>query len=271
MIILYAGNEQKPYQISGSERGILPTGDYSLAGYTGRSGEPCGIAIERKNVDKWQRNYGGHVVEYDCGGDLVGSLTSGRDRLEAEFERGMAFDYFALVIESTLSKIARGWPDSKAVPAAIIQSLIGMSVRFNMPVWFAGDRDGGERLTEKLLNAWEVLRLPTVQFGDKWSLRPDAYSALVMSHPLWRYAPYNANNIDFYIMQSIIHRRPVWFCDTAAYAARVMESLGRHAARNRVWGLGAEIVDGEKKLSPDSIGRLSKSRKWMKTWKERQA
>ena len=68
--------EQLPYVFDcETELKTLKTGDYSLVG-----GEHL-ISIERKSAD-----------------DLVGSLTAGRERFEKELHRGMALQYFALLL-----------------------------------------------------------------------------------------------------------------------------------------------------------------------------
>ena len=106
----------------------LATGDYSIAGAESL------IAIERKSLD-----------------DLIGSLTSGRERFERELHRGKALDYFAIVIEARLSDLSNGRYQSKMNPRAAIQSLLAFSVRYGLPIFFAENRDYGQRLTESLL------------------------------------------------------------------------------------------------------------------------
>ena len=84
--IIVDSNEQLPYKFqTPSIRAKLPTGDYSLKGFEDK------ISIERKELN-----------------DLIGCLTDGRDRFERELQRGMELDYFALVVEVSLSDIAEG-------------------------------------------------------------------------------------------------------------------------------------------------------------------
>ena len=121
--------EQAPYSFETvSEKGTLSTGDYSLVG-----GEHL-ISIERKTVD-----------------DLIGCLTSGRERFERELYRAQALDYFALVIESTLSDLSNGRYRSLMKPKAAIQSILTFSVRYGLPVFFVENRRYGARITESLL------------------------------------------------------------------------------------------------------------------------
>ena len=121
--------EQLPYRFqTESETATLKTGDYSLKGAAHL------VAIERKTLD-----------------DLIGSLTTGRDRFERELHRGRALDYFALVVEASLSALARGSYVSAMKPKAAIQSLLAFSIRYNLPVFFVENRRFGARITEGLL------------------------------------------------------------------------------------------------------------------------
>lgn len=83
MKILIDTREQAPYSFeTESETATLPTGDYSLEG-----GKDL-IAIERKSID-----------------DLIGCLTSGRDRFERELHRGRSLDYFALIVDQSVGSV----------------------------------------------------------------------------------------------------------------------------------------------------------------------
>ncbi|MBW1692145.1 MAG: ERCC4 domain-containing protein [Deltaproteobacteria bacterium] len=121
--------EQKPYQFEvPSEVGTLSIGDYSLAGL-----EDC-IAVERKTVD-----------------DLIGCLTTDRERFEKELYKARALDYFALVIEATLSDLANGNYRSQMGPKSAVQSLLAFSIRYRLPIWFCESRKYAQRITESLL------------------------------------------------------------------------------------------------------------------------
>jgi len=132
MVILTDTREQLPYSFNTpSETGALAVGDYSIVGLEDH------IAIERKTLD-----------------DLIACLTTGRERFERELYKGKALDYFALVIESSLSDIAAGRYRSKMNAHSAIQSLLAFSVRYRLPVWFAESREYGARVTESLLNKY---------------------------------------------------------------------------------------------------------------------
>lgn len=121
--------EQKPYSFQlPSEVGTVPVGDYSICGLEDY------FSIERKELN-----------------DLIGCLTTDRERFEKELHRGRALDYFALVIESSLQDISKGQYRSKMQPKAAIQSLLAFSVRYRLPVFFCGSREYGQRITESLL------------------------------------------------------------------------------------------------------------------------
>ena len=121
--------EQLPYSFkTESETATLTTGDYSLKGASHL------IAIERKTID-----------------DLIGCLTTGRDRFERELHRGRALDYFAIVIETTLADLSNGRYRSEMKPRAAIQSLLTFSIRYSLPIFFVENRRYGARVTESLL------------------------------------------------------------------------------------------------------------------------
>jgi len=89
--------EQNAYKFkTPSIRATLSTGDYSIQGYEDQ------IAIERKNLD-----------------DCVGSLSIGRDRFERELKRSKSYEYFALVIETSLGDLATGNYRSRMNPKSI--------------------------------------------------------------------------------------------------------------------------------------------------------
>lgn len=121
--------EQRAYEFqTPSVVGKLDTGDYSLVGAEHL------VSIERKSAE-----------------DLIASLTAGRERFERELYRSRALDYFALVVEASLSDLVNGRCRSQANPKAMIQSLMAFSVRFDLPIFFADNRKFGARITESLL------------------------------------------------------------------------------------------------------------------------
>lgn len=129
MRIVVDSREQLPYQFkSPCEVGTLQVGDYSICGL-----EDC-VAVERKEIN-----------------DLIGCLTSDRERFEKELHRGKALDYFALVIEASLRDLANGKYHSQMNPRSAVQSLLAFSIRYRLPIFFWENRAYGQRITESLL------------------------------------------------------------------------------------------------------------------------
>lgn len=145
MKILIDTREQLPYYFqTPAIRGTLATGDYSL------SGAEHLIAIERKTLP-----------------DLISCLCNGRQRFERELHRGKTLDYFAIIIEATLTDIISGSYRSKMTPKAAIQSLLAFSVRYRLPIFFAESREYGARITESLL----------LKYGKELTKRTEAIAA----------------------------------------------------------------------------------------------
>jgi len=121
--------EQQPYKFeSASEVGTIPIGDYSLCGLENH------IAIERKELN-----------------ELISCLTTGRERFERELYKARVLDYFALVVEASLSDLANGNYRSQMGPKSAIQSLLAFSIRYRLPIFFCENRKYGRRITESLL------------------------------------------------------------------------------------------------------------------------
>jgi DNA excision repair protein ERCC-4 len=85
------------------------------------------------------------------GGTVPAGDYGDRQRFEKELHKGKALEYFAVVIEGSLSDIALGNYRSKMQPKAAVQSLLAFSVRYRLPVFFCESREYGQRITESLL------------------------------------------------------------------------------------------------------------------------
>jgi len=133
LTIITDTREQNPLTFSfPAERGTLATGDYSIKGLERF------IAIERKEIN-----------------DLVMCLKNGnRERFERELSRGRGLDYFALVIEADLEKLANGDYRSEMNPKSVMQFLIAFSVRYRLPIFFCPDRKYAARIIESLLSKY---------------------------------------------------------------------------------------------------------------------
>lgn len=134
--------EQRPYEIPGAEVRTLPSGDYSIVGLLDR------VAIERKSK-----------------ADAYSSLGQGRARFRREFERLAKLDYAAVVVEDTLPGFLHRPSYSKMNPRSAIGSLLAWSVRYRVPVYFAGDREHGRALTMKLLSMYWKYRIEVHDAG----------------------------------------------------------------------------------------------------------
>lgn len=136
MKIVVDQREQLPFGFHGPryegvevEAGTVTTGDYSLAGLTDR------VATERKSVD-----------------DLVGCLTSGRERFERELQRAVGLDAFAVVVEASWEDLAKGRYRSRMQAHAACQSVLAFMCRYRVTFLFAGSRAAAEYAT------WGFLR-----------------------------------------------------------------------------------------------------------------
>jgi len=133
MIILCDSREQKPFTFKRWEievqRGKLDVGDYSMPGFEHRA------AIERKEIN-----------------DLVGCLQGeNRDRFERELSWARACDLFVVVIEGSVSDLARGNYRSNMQPESALQSVAAFFTRYRIPFLFADSRSGAEYWTYSLL------------------------------------------------------------------------------------------------------------------------
>ena len=126
--IIVDTREQHGYLYKGAVKGTLKTGDYSIVGLEDK------ITIERKTKP-----------------DAFGSFGKGRPRLKKEFERLSEYRYGAIVLEMSLGDILQPPAFTKMSPKVIINTLISWSIRYNVHVWFGGNRDHSEALTYRIL------------------------------------------------------------------------------------------------------------------------
>jgi DNA excision repair protein ERCC-4 len=129
MIVVIDTRERLPYQFAlPTRKGTLLVGDYSVVGLEDE------VAIERKSAD-----------------DLLHCLSRDRCRFEEELRRSQRLRYFALVIEGTLRDLVSGRYWSRMTPKNAVQSLLGLSVRYRLPIWFCENRDYAQKVTQNLL------------------------------------------------------------------------------------------------------------------------
>jgi ERCC4-type nuclease len=109
----------------------LPTGDYTVVGLEDD------FAVERKSVP-----------------DVIGSLTTGRDRFMRELQRLQAYPFKRLLIIGSEKEIEEGgWSHSRANPTAILHSLYSIEAR-GIPVAYASSAV----LAASLIERWAFWR-----------------------------------------------------------------------------------------------------------------
>lgn len=131
--IIVDTREQAPWAFEGYPVEVikagLKSGDYSLAGLEDR------IALERKSL-----------------ADLVGSLSTGRERFEREMERLAALQFAAVLVEGSPEDIARHNYRSAMNPASVMQSMFAWTVRYRVPFLLCGTRRHAEYTAHGLLS-----------------------------------------------------------------------------------------------------------------------
>ena len=135
MLILTDTRETLPYQFTGYdcqvEAATLITGDYSLPGFSDK------VAVERKSLP-----------------DLIGCLTTGRERFTKELARARSYDFFCVVVEANMADLYTGQYMSKMNPESALQSIMAFRVRYGVAFDWCGNRAGGEKVTYSLLSKY---------------------------------------------------------------------------------------------------------------------
>jgi DNA excision repair protein ERCC-4 len=134
--ILIDTREQRPLRFApdlGVDCGVakLDAGDYSVRGFTEH------IALERKSV-----------------ADLIGTLTKGRERFEAELDLLTQFRWKAILVEGRRGDVEAGIYRSLATPQSIIGSLRAIWMRWGVPTFWCDSPEGCAREV-----AWFARRL----------------------------------------------------------------------------------------------------------------
>jgi len=132
MIIISAKNEQIGYDFKDYdctvEEGTLPTGDYTV-----------------KHLEKYI------TVERKEFSDMIGCITTGRDRFKRELHRMQAYKGRAVIIEGDMQEIVSGNYRSKVLPKSVLSSIAAWTTEFEVPFIFAGNRTNAERMTYLIL------------------------------------------------------------------------------------------------------------------------
>jgi len=134
-IIIVDTREKDPYKFrasascDGYELSKLDTGDYSIKGYESL------ITIERKNsINELCLNLGKH-----------------RQRFEAELERMKDIEKKYVIVEDTWDSIFEYKKFTQMKGSVIFNSIIALSLRYDVPFIFAGNKKMAQAITRTLL------------------------------------------------------------------------------------------------------------------------
>jgi len=106
----------------------LKTGDYSIEGMESM------VAVERKSMP-----------------DLLGSISTGRQRFENELERALDIKSFMVVIEEPFRNLGCNEYQSRMNRGAAIQTIFSWMSKYRCTWWFAESREGAEFATFSFL------------------------------------------------------------------------------------------------------------------------
>ncbi len=119
VIAICDSREQLPLKLKmPTATGTLTTGDYSLMGLDDLI---CG---ERKSLS-----------------DLIGCMTSGRDRFERELHRMKAYPHKLVVVEAHWIELVEGNYRSQLNPASATHSVLSWMGKYQVPFLFAGSHE----------------------------------------------------------------------------------------------------------------------------------
>ena len=101
------------------------------------------------------------IVERKSLSDLIGSLTSGRERFMKECEQLEKFRFRAILVEADQRTVETGDYISSATPQSVVASIDAIRVRMGIHVIFCGSHAGAaiqlERLVRQYLRGIEKL------------------------------------------------------------------------------------------------------------------
>ena len=116
-------------------RKTLKTGDYSIEGYENK------IAVERKSL-----------------ADLAGSLGKGHARFRRELERAKELDYFAIVVEGSVTDLEKkNWHHSfqcKTKGFVLTKIAFTLHMKYGINVFFTKDRSDARVTIRNLFTAY---------------------------------------------------------------------------------------------------------------------
>lgn len=109
------------------EERALPVADYTIKGLQGV------VRVERKSFT-----------------DLIGSLTSGRERFRKEMELMRAYRWRYVVVEASFLDVIEDNYRSRMNPAALAATVASWSGKY-CPIYFCGDRHGAQQYCREFL------------------------------------------------------------------------------------------------------------------------
>ena len=129
--------EQTPYSFKDMQVEVrsISTGDYAIKGFERY------FRIERKqDVD-----------------ELIGNLTTGRDRFFRELDRLRAFKYRFLIVGCNWQDIADGAYRSRANKDAMRETVNSIIIDYEIPIIFACTDRQGNRIAENLIRRYDKM------------------------------------------------------------------------------------------------------------------
>ncbi len=129
MIIVIDTREQHPYSFSfPTVRRKLDAGDYSIEGFE------TVAAIERKELN-----------------DYVQTVIYQKERFRKELAKMADYRLKAIVVEASMADVIAGRYEGHISPQSVIGATAGIILWFNIPVFFACNRQIALHFTETLL------------------------------------------------------------------------------------------------------------------------
>ncbi len=105
----------------------LPTGDYSLAGFSDK------VCVERKSLP-----------------DLVACVGPERDRFMDCARRMQAYPFRLLVVEASVADALAGAYRSRTNPQSVIGTTLALMADYNVPTLWAGDAQTAANMIERM-------------------------------------------------------------------------------------------------------------------------
>ncbi len=117
---------------------------------------PAGVVLERVTMSEGDYTtpllQGIAAIERKSVSDFASSISHGRERLDDEVRRLLAYRWRAIVIEGEIGEV---WRTSAVHPHSVLGSVASFFARSDLPCLFAGTRPAAARLICGILRRWE--------------------------------------------------------------------------------------------------------------------